>query len=295
MSVLLRLALALTCLHLSHQTCTNFPIRLPGEQLTLPDSNQRSCPTDAERQAMLDQLNEELDKVIEAQQHLLQDLSSPMECPGSGWIRVVDFNMLRDGTTECLGEKWTTGESSPDNPFCRPSQQQTCQSVNISTNSVSYREVCGRVKGYQIGPANSFLPYTDNPSIDATYLDGVSITRGTPRAHIWSFAAGGGPGISQQCPCSNSNSTTPSFVGENYFCDVAAPNGTAMFRDIFDNHPLWDGEGCDQHNMGCCERGRYFYASLDQRSCEPLEVRLCASANPTGVGAGVNVIELYVR
>ena len=53
-------------------------------------------------------------------------------------------------------------------------------------------------------------------------LEGVSITHGNPRQHIWSLAAGHG-GIKYRCPCDSPTRTfaalPPSFVGDNYFCD----------------------------------------------------------------------------
>ena len=61
--------------------------------------------------------------------------------------------------------------------------------------------------------------------INTFYLDGVSVTHGSPRQHIWSFVTGldEGRDFSQStCPCvaeSTNDNTTPSFVGQNYFCE----------------------------------------------------------------------------
>ena len=73
-----------------------------------------------------------------------------------------------------------------------------------------YSKVCGRVIAYQFCSPGAFnIPHL-NPqphSIDENYVEGVSITHGQPRSHIWTLAAGvtegtyrSGPG--PDCPCS---------------------------------------------------------------------------------------------
>ena len=66
--------------------------------------------------------------------------------------------------------------------FCRaPRDNAGCYSTFFSTNGVSYQHVCGRARGYQKGSPDAF--YTN--SIDTYYVDGLSITHGNPRQHIW--------------------------------------------------------------------------------------------------------------
>ena len=52
--------------------------------------------------------------------------------------------------------------------------------------------MCGRVIGYQIGSPNSFASdqYNKRLTIDQAYVDGINITNGNPRTHIWSYAGG---------------------------------------------------------------------------------------------------------
>ena len=62
-------------------------------------------------------------------------------------------------------------------------------------------------------------------TIDEAYSDGISITHGTPRTHIWTFAS---PQVSgtclntrgnERCPCYPGNVySAPPFVGDDYFC-----------------------------------------------------------------------------
>ena len=62
--------------------------------------------------------------------------------------------------------------------------------------------MCGRVVGYQYGSTDAVYPgrYTgetygsvidsSHNDINSYYVDGVSITRGSPRQHVWTLMAG---------------------------------------------------------------------------------------------------------
>ena len=52
--------------------------------------------------------------------------------------------------------------------------------------SHQYSRVCGRTIGYQIG---TFGNQAVSQPIDSYYVYGVSIAHGTPRNHIWTYAA----------------------------------------------------------------------------------------------------------
>ena len=72
------------------------------------------------------------------------------------------------------------------------------------------------VIGYQKGTTDEFHPGRGDASINSHYLDGISITYGIPRKHLWSYAAG----LSEisiydhvKCPCSVHHGVhPPSFV-----------------------------------------------------------------------------------
>ena len=57
----------------------------------------------------------------------------------------------------------------------------------------SYSRVCSRIEGLATISYDAFFfrPIGGGP-IDEAYLDGISVTHGSPRQHIWSFAAGVG-------------------------------------------------------------------------------------------------------
>ena len=91
--------------------------------------------------------------------------------------------------------------------------------------------MCGRVAAYRYGYNYAFTGYYSNNqrSIDGGYVDGISVTHGSPRTHIWTFASGVFNGTSgdkwadQRCPCDPGNTyDSPPFVGNDYFCDSVA-------------------------------------------------------------------------
>ena len=115
------------------------------------------------------------------------------------WRRIASINIS-------AGDECPTGwNNSSYNgvSFCRtPSDDGGCYSTFFSTNGVSYQHVCGRVRGYQKSTPNAFRRNT--LSIDSYYVDGLSITHGDPRQHIWTYAAGltdNGNYVSWNCPC----------------------------------------------------------------------------------------------
>ena len=116
-----------------------------------------------------------------------------------------------------------------------------CASVYFNTLDVIYQNVCGMALGYATNSPDAFLNQT--VGIDGAYLDGVSITYGLPRQHIWSLGVGHSNQVYSiyRCPCDNSNRNEaplpPSFVGNNYFCDSDHINGE-----------VWDG-ACTSN---CC-------------------------------------------
>ena len=130
------------------------------------------------------------------------------------------------------------------------SNSSSCEGVTYSTGSVQYDQVCGRIIGYQYG-----IPYVFNGprSIDSPYVDGVSVTHGSPRQHIWTFAGGFDeqlhpyPGNVVTCPCvsgSTAENRIPSFVGQNYFCESGLTQWRGPHGILWPNgDPLWDGQG----------------------------------------------------
>ena len=104
-----------------------------------------------------------------------------------GWMRAAYINMT-DAANSCpVGLTYYTQSSTR---ICSSSTSSGgCTSVNFPTFGVPFTKVCGRALGYQYGHTDAFS--TGNSSIDSHYVEGLSVTHGTPRNHIWTFAAGG--------------------------------------------------------------------------------------------------------
>jgi hypothetical protein len=151
--------------------------------------------------------------------------------------------------------------------------------------------VCGQVFGYSINSPDAFAAINGGAdTIDVPYLDGISVTHGSPRQHIWSFAAGHGVAFgpdNTRCPCVSSNPTQapepPSFVGNNYYCDNLDNGGE-----------LWDGMGCTN---ACCTFNNppVFNVTLPTRTSDGIEVRICTDQNAGDETIHIRMIQLFIR
>ena len=167
-----------------------------------------------------------------------------------------------------------------------------CSSVFFSLPGyMEYSKVCGKVKGYSVGRLHAYEVTNISGGINGVYVDGVSLTHGWPmsRTHIWTFAVGT-RNISD-CSCNNVNMShpPPSFVGSDYFCNVADPG---LFPESGYSGPLWDG----QIESGCSNNlPPWFYRDLPAPTSEALEMRLCSDGYRSNEDVAVEAIELYVQ
>ena len=123
-----------------------------------------------------------------------------------------------------------------------------CQNTTFPTFSLNYRQVCGRLRGYQLGTPEAFSRsiIISGLTVGSQYLDGVSITHGSvPRWHIWSYAVGATTGHTNYfgCPCNTGSTVSPpSIVGSDYYCESAT--SSLQFDAFFPNDVMWDGQQC---------------------------------------------------
>ena len=208
-----------------------------------------------------------------------------------GWMRAAYINMT-DAANSCpVGLTYYTQTSTR---ICSSSiSSGGCTSVNFPTFGVPFTKVCGRALGYQYGHTDAFS--TGNSSIDSHYVEGLSVTHGTPRNHIWTFAAGYSKNYSGggNCPCASPypGPAAPSFVGKNYFCESGntGPRESQWYLD----DPLWDSQGCAE-NSTCCDRGGpLFTTTLSEEVSDDIEVRWCTSTG--GEESGVEQLEIYIN
>ena len=210
-----------------------------------------------------------------------------------GWMRVANLHMT-NSSHQCPRD--FQQRSDAGRRTCIPMISRGCSSVNFSA-AEGYSRVCGKIIGYQVGAPDTFNDI-GNPTIDS-YIDGVSLTHGHPRQHIWSFAAGldeVGTRPQFNCPCTNSGrAVPPAFVGNDYFCDTGSKQRSQP-GVFYNEDPLWDGAGCGPLNT-CCSFNNppWFHKLLPQLTTDDIEMRVCKSYNRNDEDIAIETIELLVQ
>ena len=220
----------------------------------------------------------------------------PSPCEGTGWKRVAYLNMTDPGAS--CPQAWKL-HTFDDKRVCGKlnSDPKSCDPTTFSVGKKEYSQVCGSIKAYQFERPLGFKTYFGQPvTIDGRYADGVSLTHGSPRQHIWTFAAQSWEGIGF-CPCNlNEVVEAPLFVGKDYFCEsgqnlpyYVPPLG------FISTDPLWDGKDCT--DSPCCSLNNppYFLKTLQAPTTEDIEARICLYDPPDLADVMVEEIELYIR
>ena len=173
-----------------------------------------------------------------------------------------------------------------------------CLSLPRFLSPVPYTMVCGKMRGYQKGSDDSFGP--NYLTINDPYVDGVSITRGTPRQHVWTYAIGVeekmGTYSFNRCPCNTGTlESSLAFVASDYFCESGCP-GTFDHTTFHAADPLWDGEGCGGLETVCCSvPGQpWFHKVLDAPTTDYIEIRLCIDEDTSNENVLISSYEIYV-
>ena len=272
----------------------NLPLTYLGRVLQGVDN--QTCPSE-------EQLEIARSKVKTAAQKLLRESFVPnlqtFLCDGStGWRRVAYLNMS-DPSQQCpsVWQEITT----PHRVCGRRSTRASCEGLTYSTGSEQYDQVCGRIIGYQLSTPDAFGTGRTR-SIDSYYMDGLSVTHGSPRQHIWSFV-GGIDEVTHPytCPCvtgSTTHNRIPSFVGQSYFCESGITRWNRSIHGTFwpNSDPLWDGQGCGP-TSSCCTFNSppWFNVQLSSPTTDDIEVRICGDEAIGNEDTPVELIELYVK
>ena len=224
------------------------------------------------------------------------DLSS---CAGMDgvWKRIASFNITAGD--DCPSP-WVKSSHNGVN-FCIPAGTAGgCYSIMYSTNGTSYQRVCGRVSGYQKGSMDGFYnSASQGIGIESNYVDGLSITHGSPRQHIWTYAVGltdSGDYPLHNCPCAIVGGPNPSaFVGSHYYCESGAGSSFDL-SEYYLSDVLWDGAGCSAGNT-CCSDPKlpWFYRQLSQTTQDDIEVRMCILENTSNEVLLMTKLELYIQ
>ena len=217
---------------------------------------------------------------------------------GGGWTRLAYLDMT-DATQNCPSG-FRLYQSGGVRACGRTNSSGGCVSVQFPSNGISYSQICGRVTGYQYHSPDAFAT-TGPVNINSYYVDGVSITRGSPRQHVWSLANGitGSYNYPSICPCSTGSSqTVPSFVGNHYFCESGnQANGWANI--LYTSDPLWDGKGCGSLESPCCNVPGIPWFHRDYGSTtttDYIELRVCGDGSVyIDEDTPVSFYEIYVK
>ena len=199
-----------------------------------------------------------------------------------GWARLGKLDMTQASST-CPSSLQLITQS---NTRICTKNKAGCQSIPIPSQGLKYSQVCGRVRGYHGYTLDGFL----NRGIDGVYVDGVSITRGSPRKHVWSL---GGSTANAGCPCSSSRQVA-SFVGSDYYCESGFPSGPQNTFGVAD--PLWDGKNCPSNEARCCSPTLlpWFLKRIGSMTTDNIEMRLCTDEAPNNENIGIDQYEIYV-
>ena len=150
-----------------------------------------------------------------------------------------------------------------------------CRSMYPTASGYAYRRVCGSLVGYAYYTLDGFVRIScpNCNQVSAAYLDGFSITYGSFRKLLWSFA------MSWICTAGTVQGTPPSFVGNNYFCEV--PTHPRPANKLYSQDPLF--------------AGRQFCVELPEPTTERLEIRICSDETTENEDAFLQFAELYVQ
>ena len=234
---------------------------------------------------------------------------------GGGWTRLAyldmtdskevcpsGFKMHKSGGVRACGRAYNADAS--------------CTSVQFPSNGLNYSQVCGRVVGYQYASPDAvqhglwqnpqhYVGGTDpkHNDINKAYVDGVSITRGSPRKHVWTLM-GGLLGSRlfwdgrYNCPCSSGSIQGPyvqNFIDNNYFCESGAVN--SFTRTLYTADPLWDGQGCGTLETACCSAPGlpWFHRNYTTTTTDYIELRVCGDQETDDEDTPVSFYEIYVK
>ena len=213
------------------------------------------------------------------------------------WTRIAYLNMS-DPTHRCPSG-YSLRSSNGVQACIRYYYSSVCSgSIYLSSPSKGYSQVCGQMIGYQYGSTDAM--YQTGKTIDQGYVDGISLTRGSPRQHIWTFTSGRYDNTASEynCPCSSGNpQSVPSFVGDDYFCESGNSESSVTRRRLYSSDRLWDGKGCGSLEEHCCAVPGlpWFHKVFTTSTTDFLEMRACSDEPTDAEATALLLYEIYVN
>ena len=220
---------------------------------------------------------------------------------GGGWTRIASLNMT-DPNENCPAQFRLYSEGGVRACGRPVSKTGNCVGTMFSSRDIKYSQVCGKVIGYQYNSpdgASAFL--ASSKDINSPYIDGISLTHGSPRKHIWSLINGYSDVGVNGCPCgSNGPKAVPSFVSSDYYCESGCHTSIATAErsgTLYTADPLWDGKGCGSSETACCQRPLipWFYKSLTNSTADSVEMRICCDQFTVDEDVLIEQYEIYVK
>ena len=220
---------------------------------------------------------------------------------GGGWTRIGYLDMTQP--THSCPSSLTLYEEDGYRVCRRSSNTPSCNSIILQNNGISYSQICGKVTAYQYRAPDAVLSRVQTNNISSFYLDGISITRGSPRQHVWSLMVGlfenSVPGYDwANCPCATgSPQTVQSFIGNNYYCESGNPN-TLIENSLYSNDELWDGQDCGNNEASCCTAPGQPWFHRDygtNTTSDHIELRLCGDNGWSDEDAMISKYEIYIK
>ena len=171
-------------------------------------------------------------------------------------------------------------------------------------NDSEYSQVCGKVTAYRWGYTFGFTGFLHRgQTIDGYYVDGLSLTHGSPRSHIWTFASGQWNGTwndyvqGYRCPCDpGSTISTPSFVNNDYFCDSVATRDNYSVDPLrfYPDNALWDGQNLLNPCYGL-NNPPWFYKTFLEPTLNDIELRICFNNGGSSSNVAIELLEIYIQ
>ena len=217
-----------------------------------------------------------------------------------GWMRIANLNMTQ--TTSCpTGFRLYTngGVRACGRPV---TSSGSCVEKIFSSSGIEYSQVCGKVIGYQVGHPDAAGERASSikNNINTYYVDGVSLTHGNPREHIWTLMSGATDRsrFSNKCPCTSIGSfPAPSFVGSDYYCEAGYQGTYPEHKQFYLSDRLWDGKDCGSSETACCQSSLipWFYKSIGNYTTDYIEMRVCCDEETDDEDVAIEQYDIYVK
>ena len=223
------------------------------------------------------------------------DMEPQSNCGPGLWWRVAHLNMS-DPTQQCPSVWREYNESGVRACGRRTTSTGSCAAKCYLTSS-QYSRVCGRVIGYQVASPDTFGSHGDH----RINFDGINITSGAQRDHVWSYVAGlneiqSQPHSDSKCPCSITNGLDPPpSIGDNYYCESGNPTNDWEGNQLFTEDKLWDGQQCEGTCCNTTMSPPWFSVQLPAPTTDMIEVNICGDESTDNEDTPIELLEIYIQ